>query len=184
MAVESTSARPSRRFGGRHAVVIGGSMAGMLASRVLCAHFERVTLIERDRVSDKTEPRKGVPQEQHAHGLLKKAVDIIEGYFPGLFEQLIRTGANTFDMSEVTWFRAGSWQARARPGLTMYTQTRPLLDSVIRGRLPGLPNLRVLDECEVARLVASENRSVIRGVELRRRKQEGTELLEADLVVD
>ncbi|MCY1074930.1 hypothetical protein OV287_10545 [Archangium sp. miwbw1] len=158
-------------------------MAGMLASRVLSAHFERVTLLERDRHSG-TEPRKGVPQEQHAHGLLKKAVDLIEGYFPGLFEQLVSAGANVWDMSEAAWFHFGNWQARSQPGLTMYTQSRPLLDSVIRGRLPDIHNLTLLDECEVVKLVANETRSLIRGVELRRRKQEATEVLEADLVVD
>jgi 2-polyprenyl-6-methoxyphenol hydroxylase-like FAD-dependent oxidoreductase len=184
MAVESTSVGSPKRFGGRHAVVIGGSMAGMLASRVLSAHFERVTLLERDRFPDKTEPRKGVPQEQHSHGLLQKAVDILEGYFPGLFEQLISAGGNAVDMSEAAWFHFGNWQARSEPGLTLYIQSRPLFDSVVRSRLPGIPNLRILDECEVVKPVASENRSILRGVEIRRRKQEGTELLEADLVVD
>ena len=34
---------------GNHALVVGGSMAGMLAARVLAYHFERVTILERDR---------------------------------------------------------------------------------------------------------------------------------------
>ncbi len=38
------------RFGGQHAVVIGASMAGLLASRVLSDHFEQVTVIERDQL--------------------------------------------------------------------------------------------------------------------------------------
>ena len=32
----------------RHTVVLGGSLAGLLAARVLSDHFEHVTLIERD----------------------------------------------------------------------------------------------------------------------------------------
>jgi hypothetical protein len=36
----------------RHAVVVGGSMAGMLAARVLSDHFDDVTLLERDRFSE------------------------------------------------------------------------------------------------------------------------------------
>ncbi len=43
----SSSADPARPA--RQTVVIGGSMAGLLAARVLADHFERVTLVERDR---------------------------------------------------------------------------------------------------------------------------------------
>ena len=32
----------------RHAVVIGASIAGPLAARVLSGHFERVTVLEKD----------------------------------------------------------------------------------------------------------------------------------------
>ncbi len=56
-----------KRFETHHAVVIGGSMAGLLAARVLSEHFERVTIIERDHLVDNAEPRKGVPQGRHVH---------------------------------------------------------------------------------------------------------------------
>ena len=46
----------------RHAVVVGGSMAGLLATRILADYFEHVTLIERDTLARAPEPRKGVPQ--------------------------------------------------------------------------------------------------------------------------
>ncbi len=49
-------------FDRHHAVVIGGSMAGLLAAHVLSDHFEQVTLIERDRLTGDAEARKGVPQ--------------------------------------------------------------------------------------------------------------------------
>jgi len=58
------------RFDTHHAIVIGGSMAGLLAARVLSDHFERVTIIERDQLIDDAEPRKGVPQGRHVHALL------------------------------------------------------------------------------------------------------------------
>jgi glycine/D-amino acid oxidase-like deaminating enzyme len=53
--------------GNRHAVVIGASMAGLLAARVLSDHFEQVTIIEGDQLPEGGEPRKGVPQGRHAH---------------------------------------------------------------------------------------------------------------------
>lgn len=54
----------------KHAVVLGGSIAGLLAAHVLSRHFERVTLIERDAFPAGDEPRKGVPQSYQLHGLL------------------------------------------------------------------------------------------------------------------
>jgi 2-polyprenyl-6-methoxyphenol hydroxylase-like FAD-dependent oxidoreductase len=59
-----------KSFDTHHALVIGGSMAGLLAARVLSEHFERVTILERDHLIDDAQPRKGVPQGRHVHGLL------------------------------------------------------------------------------------------------------------------
>jgi len=44
-------------FDRHHAVVIGASMAGLLAARVLSDHFEQVTIIQRDRLTRDAEPR-------------------------------------------------------------------------------------------------------------------------------
>ena len=44
-------------FDRRHAVVIGGSMAGLLAARVLSDHFAQVTIIERDNLTGEAEAR-------------------------------------------------------------------------------------------------------------------------------
>lgn len=50
-------------FGARkHAIVIGGSMGGLLAARVLADYYERVTLVERDAFPPIGEQRRGVPQ--------------------------------------------------------------------------------------------------------------------------
>ena len=34
------------------AIVIGGSMAGMCAARILADHFEKVTIVDRDHYPD------------------------------------------------------------------------------------------------------------------------------------
>ena len=60
----------------RHAVVLGGSFAGLLATRVLVDHFERVTLIERDAYPETTAPRKGLPQANHVHGMLARRLGL------------------------------------------------------------------------------------------------------------
>lgn len=43
----------------KHAVVIGGSLAGLFAARVLSDYFDAVTILERDPVNDVPEARKG-----------------------------------------------------------------------------------------------------------------------------
>ena len=45
-------------FVGQNAVVIGASIAGLLAGRVLSDHFEHVTIFERDQITEDVEPRK------------------------------------------------------------------------------------------------------------------------------
>lgn len=80
-------------FGGQHAVVIGASMAGLLASRVLSEHFEQVTVIERDHLPQEIQPRKGVPQGRHVHILLHKGASIMDKLFPDLFPALLQDGS-------------------------------------------------------------------------------------------
>ncbi len=77
----------------KHAVVIGGSMAGLFAARVLSDHFERVTIIERDHLPSGPELRNGVPQARHLHVLLARGMNIMEGLFPGLNAELDVAGS-------------------------------------------------------------------------------------------
>src|SRR5262245_29830618 len=72
------------RPGGAVAIVIGGSMAGLLAARILADFYGEVVILERDACPDEVKARKGVPQGQHAHGLLAKGQQILEELFPGL----------------------------------------------------------------------------------------------------
>ncbi len=55
---------------GKSALVIGGSMAGLLTARVLSDYFNQVTILERDLMHDEPESRKGQPHTRHLHGLL------------------------------------------------------------------------------------------------------------------
>ena len=50
-------------------IVLGTSIAGLLAAKALSNHFQRVTLVDRDVLPDDTAVRRGVPQAAHAHGL-------------------------------------------------------------------------------------------------------------------
>ena len=78
---------------GEHALVVGGSMAGLLAARALSEHFDAVTVVERDRLPDGPEHRKGVPQARHVHAFWAGGLQVVEQRFPGLREELLAAGA-------------------------------------------------------------------------------------------
>lgn len=81
-----------------HAIVIGGSIAGLLAARVLSANFTTVTIIERDQLPQGAETRKGTPQARHGHGLLAGGYQIMARLFPGFGQELIANGALPADV--------------------------------------------------------------------------------------
>ncbi|MGH9886986.1 MAG: NAD(P)-binding protein, partial [bacterium] len=84
-------------FGGDHALVVGGSIAGLVAAAALAPHFARVTLVERDRYPEGPEVRKGTPQARHVHVLLKQGEAAVERFFPGLFAELVADGGQRVD---------------------------------------------------------------------------------------
>jgi 2-polyprenyl-6-methoxyphenol hydroxylase-like FAD-dependent oxidoreductase len=87
---------------GDHAVVLGASMAGLLAARVLTDAYERVTIVERDPLPATGENRRGVPQGRHAHVLLAGGAKILDELFPGLLGDLVVGGAVvTRDLAEL-----------------------------------------------------------------------------------
>ncbi|WP_407743100.1 FAD-dependent oxidoreductase, partial [Hyalangium sp.] len=170
---------------GRHAIICGGSMAGLFAAGLLARHFERVTLVERDSLEDSGQPRKGVPQGTQTHILLRRGLDFASSLFPGLAEDLQAAGAQVLDMSaDCEWHVAGVWRKRIASGVSMYSQTRPLFEWRVRTRLAALPNVRMLVGQEISGFLHSAEGARITGVKLR--APGGTEetALEADLVVD
>jgi 2-polyprenyl-6-methoxyphenol hydroxylase-like FAD-dependent oxidoreductase len=76
-----------------HAVVLGGSISGLLAARVLAEHYRHVTVVDRDLLPEHAAPRRCVPQGRHAHGLLPRGAEVLEELFPGLLAELVRDGA-------------------------------------------------------------------------------------------
>ena len=169
----------------QHAIVIGASMAGLLAARVLSEHFERVTIIERDRLSGRVEPRKGVPQGQHAHILLMRGETILRELFPDLYETFAREGAVPLTSTDVRWYDFGVWKASPPDLIKSYCGSRPFLEQCVRRFVAARGNVRFIEGCEVSRLCASEDHTRIVGVSLVHLYPERHEEdLAADLVVD
>ena len=168
---------------GGSAIVIGGSIAGLLATRALSEHFSSVTLIERDRFPEGPGFRKGLPQMRHVHVLLKQGERVIDHYFPGLLADLIAGGAYLIDMGgDLRWFNFGNWKTRFRSEMDFFCQSRGFLEWKIRQRVASLDGVRMLDDCDVAGYTL-DTTGRISGVKIHRAR--GTEeQLEAELVVD
>ncbi|HEV8482215.1 MAG TPA: hypothetical protein VGV87_01545 [Blastocatellia bacterium] len=172
------------RRSGRNAVVLGGSMAGLLAARVLTEFFDHVTLIERDALPESAENRKGVPQGRHLHALLTKGEQIISRLFPGLPRELQDGGAIRCDIpGDVLWYQYGGYKLRFESGITVLSMSRPFLESGVRRRVLALHNLRCIDQCDVKGLVATSDHRRVTGVTIQRRESP-EEVINADLVVD
>jgi 2-polyprenyl-6-methoxyphenol hydroxylase-like FAD-dependent oxidoreductase len=172
-----------KRIGG-HAIVIGGSMGGLLAARALSDFFEAVTVVERDAFPVSDVPRKGVPQGRHAHGLLARGRNVIEALFPGWTDEVVASGGIRGDIAgDVNWIGHGVVLKSARSDLIGLLASRPLLEGHVRRRLLKLANVRANENCAVQGLVASDDNSAIKGVRVRVGNGAEQTIL-ADLVVD
>jgi len=166
------------------ALVVGGGFSGLLSARVLADHFDTVTVLERDVLDDEAMQRKGVPQGNHLHNLLKGGLNILCDLFPGFEQDLIRMGSVAFrigyDLRQEDEF--GLWPQRDF-GLTQYCQTRGLLERCIRNRLRAFPNVRIEDDVTTKELLWSQDGRRVIGLNVADR--EGYESpRHADLIVN
>jgi 2-polyprenyl-6-methoxyphenol hydroxylase-like FAD-dependent oxidoreductase len=176
---------------GSHAIVIGGGMAGLLSAHVLTTYFERVSLIERDSYPEEPIARAGVPQGKHVHIMLVRGQQLLETFFPGIKDKLIAQGAieSDFAADYGYYFPAVGWVPRAPSSLKGYVCTRPLLEWQVRQEVMASKRVQVIEKHEVVNLLASSDKRVVTGIQMRARNNEAPaerEIvdLEADLVVD
>jgi 2-polyprenyl-6-methoxyphenol hydroxylase-like FAD-dependent oxidoreductase len=152
-------------FQPRTAVVIGASLAGMLAAHVMARRFDRVVLLERGEAVVGTEPRRNVPQERHVHMLLQRGKNVLDAMIPGFVEELERHGAVVADASgDVQVYHRDRWKRQFKTGIHTHYCTRGLIDHVIRERLRESPKVEFLSNTRVTGLVRSETKLAIVGV--------------------
>ena len=166
------------------AIVIGASIAGLVAARALSDHAETVSIIDRDVPPDSAIPRKGVPQGRHVHGVLAGGLDAFKSFFPGIMDDLAADGSRVVDTgNDVLWFNNGAWRLRCNCGVAACVQTRPLFELHVRKRVEQLPNINPFYGHSVTALELNPEKTRVTGVRL---VQEGREekTLPADLVVD
>lgn len=183
------SARPEDRAG-RHAVVVGGSLAGLLAARVLAGYAERVTIVERDRFPEEggegTAGRPGVPQSRHPHVLLEGGQLALDALLPGFMAELKAAGAPRVGMpADMAQWQAGRWLRRVPASTYLHTGSRAQIERLIRRRVLDDPSITLIEGTDTIGLLGDATR--VRGVLLRERGdgQRGAEReLAADLVID
>ena len=175
-----------------HAIVIGGSMGGLLAARVLSDYFARVTIIERDHLPADAIPRNGIPQARHVHQLFASGRNIVEGYFPGIVDELQASGATMVDSgADLAWLHRAGWAPRVNTGIDMLSCSRTLLEWRVRQRVQAISNIEIVDQTDVLGLVADKSGQTVVGIKMQRRAAgvkrtaaEAEQRLTADLVVD
>jgi 2-polyprenyl-6-methoxyphenol hydroxylase-like FAD-dependent oxidoreductase len=174
------------------AVVLGGSLAGLLSAAVLAEHVPDVRILDRDDLTAspapgaRPRPRRGVPQARHIHALLPRGRAALEELFPGLTPELVGLGVASGDLlGDSRIHLSGHRLRRARSGLIALSLSRALLESRVRERVRALPQVTFAEPCDVLGLTTTTARDRITGVRLLRRADgSAKETLPAELVVD
>jgi len=169
-----------------HAIVISGSIAGLIAVRVVSDYCERVTLLERDEIENRPVIHTSVPQGNHLHALLNGGQQVLTTLYPGFTDDLRKLGAKRVMMGrDVVWYfpdgkaysTTGSIREPFDVDLDAHCASRSLIEHVIRQRTQQVPGIRIETGTSIRELVCRESR--VCGV----RCDDGR-LSEADLVVD
>ncbi len=169
----------------KRAIVIGGSIAGLLSAKVLSAFFEEVIILERDDIETKAAERRGVPQSPQPHILLTGGYRVLKNFFPSIDKELLAAGAVPVDWGQdFHFFAFGGWNATSEQAteLRSFSCTRPLLENAVRQQVEQVENIKRLSPCRVEALTGDESK--ITGVQYRQNRTEEARSLFADLVID
>ena len=150
-----------------HAIVVGGSIAGLITARILADHFGQVTVLERDEIEDRPVLHKSVPQGNHLHALLNGGQQVLSALYPGFTDDFRSRGANRVTVGrDVVWYlpdgkaytATGSVRTPFDVGLDAYCASRALIEYVIRRRTQEVPHIRVEPGRTVCELTSHNGR--------------------------
>lgn len=143
----ATAERPSdARVLMKRAIVLGASMAGLMAARVLSDHADEVLVIERDPTEASTSPRPGVPQGSQVHALLPAGHTQLDRWFPDFTAEALAAGATNPDPEAIRNYVNGDLRPlppRDSLGISLVS-TRPFLESLVRRRTLAIGNIKLV----------------------------------------
>lgn len=175
---------------GDHAVVLGASLGGLLAARVLADFYDSVTVVERDMLPDSPEHRRGVPQGRHVHALLGRGIQVLSELFPGFETELATAGTPVFDYRDLSQaFLCGGGHQMTRTGefrdiAPLLFPSRPLLEYIVRQRVRHIPNVTIKEGYDLVELTSTTTADRVTGARILPRDGATDRILAADLVVD
>ena len=167
---------------GKHAVIIGAGMAGLLAAAALSDAFDEVTIIEKDSLPEVPRFRNGVAQGAHVHTLLGYGVEAMDRLIPGLMADVYSAGAVKIRRNFDIWFHDAIGPTPIRDvGILTPSVTRPLLEHVTRQKVLALPNVSLRDSTKMLNFEIDE---LDRVSGVRVLTNDISELISADLFVE
>ena len=172
-----------RRRGRGTAVVIGGSIAGIAAAKVLSERFEKVVVLEKDAPHTRREGRPGAAQGWHLHHLLTAGRIELERFFPGIIDDMVREGAFDVDMAAQYRIRlGGTWKKPGSGDIQIVCAGRPLLEGGGRRRRVDEPRGTFRYDSAGADLVYDRSNDAIIGVAVAH--DDELDVIPAEFVVD
>jgi 2-polyprenyl-6-methoxyphenol hydroxylase-like FAD-dependent oxidoreductase len=177
------------RFG-QHAIVIGGSMTGLMTARVLADHFDTVTVLERDHIDEHPAIHKSIPQGNHYHAVLLGGQQVLSTLYPDFIDKLRSFGSVRLRLGEEwVWYLPDgkAYSASATPvreprylGFDVQSQSRGILEHCVRQCTLAFANVKCESDSIVQGLVYESGR--VHGVRYSHAGR--VETLTADLVID
>lgn len=171
-------------------MVLGASMGGLLAARVLADFYNKVTVVERDILPADPVNRRGVPQGRLIHACLARLTQVLDELFPGIRADLLSQGASTWDdgdFAKLDWSFAGHRlvrSGRSADAPQILSPSRPILEWNVRQRVQAMPNVTFREGHDVVGLTATPDRRRVTGVRLVDRTCDQETTVVADLVID
>jgi 2-polyprenyl-6-methoxyphenol hydroxylase-like FAD-dependent oxidoreductase len=172
---------------GTRAVVLGGSIAGLFAARVLSDVYNEVLVVDRDALTGVNSVRRGRPQSRHINAMHCRGRLILEELYPGITDEMIATDAcPSGDMAgDVRWFFDGKQAVPQFVDLLAVPATAPVMERHIRQRTQALGNVTFVEQRDITGLETTPDRRRVTGVRIQAQETGSTvEVINADLVVD
>lgn len=167
---------------GDHAVIVGASLAGLLAAAAVAPHFQQVTVLEREILPPPGEGRRAVPQRRHVHAFLPGGLRALDHLLPGLPEQMIKAGAIRCEsVRQIRQVIAGHEITREAVGMDNLLASRPFIEGHVRRRVLQLPNVALRAGTGVHGLLPGVDGRGVAGVRVS--TADGDSPLPAELVV-